>query len=58
MGKFKKVSSKYKRFGIVQVAEGQFNIYTPDEMEQPAGFRDVDHEAGTLKEAKDFIDSY
>lgn len=55
---FKKVSKRYKKFGIVQTAPNMFKVYTPDEMEQPAAVRQVEWEAGTEQEAKDFIDSY
>lgn len=58
MEKFKKVTTKYKGFGIVQTAENSFDIFTPEEMQQPAAFRYIEWEAGSLQEAKDFIDSY
>jgi hypothetical protein len=58
MEKFKKVTKRYKRFGIVQVSETEFIVYTPEEMEQPAAVRYKEWEAGSEQEAKDFIDSY
>src|SRR5512140_626153 len=34
--KTKRKSFKYKGFGIKENADSEFDIYTPDEMEQPA----------------------
>lgn len=48
----------YKRFRCVPTRFGIWNVFTPEEMEQPAGFRDVEMECGSVKECKDFIDSY
>jgi hypothetical protein len=49
---------RYKGFGIKEVNATTFNVYTKDEMEQPAAVRYIEWEAGTLQEARDFIDSY
>ncbi|MGG0794796.1 hypothetical protein ABE137_12420 [Brevibacillus laterosporus] len=47
----------YKGFKIKKV-ENDFVVYTADEWIYGEGFRYPEHEAGTLQEAKDFIDSY
>jgi hypothetical protein len=39
-------------------AEELYDLYTPDEMEQPSGFREVDMQLSTVEEAKVFIDNY
>ena len=38
--------------------EQLYQLFTPDEMEQPAGYRVVEMEIATVKEAKVFIDNY
>lgn len=53
----------YKGFKILeendQHSDGTvFNVYTKDEWSYGKGFRMVEWEAGTMQEAKDFIDSY
>ena len=35
-----------------------YQLFTPEEMEQPAGFRDVEWEAETIGFAKQWIDHY
>lgn len=35
-----------------------FSLYTPDEMEQPKGFRYPETEAQSIAEAKEFINNY
>lgn len=47
----------YKGFKIKEVENG-FNVYTKEEWNMPASMRVVEWVAGTLQEAKDFIDSY
>lgn len=54
---------KYKGWLIVSKADKETGLefyycYSPDELEQPACVRQWDWEAGSLQEAKDFIDSY
>ena len=50
---------KYKGWLIKWDTEQQlYLLYTPDEMEQPAGFREPETEAATIAEAKRFIDTY
>lgn len=56
--KFKKKVTTYKGFKIQQVSENEFNVYAKDEWEYGAGLRQIEWEAGTMQEAKDFIDSY
>lgn len=38
--------------------EGFWKLYTPSELEQPAGFRYSEAEFSTLEHAKQFIDHY
>lgn len=38
--------------------EQQFYLYTPDEMEEPKGFRYSETEAQSVAEAKEFIDNF
>lgn len=49
---------RYKKFGIKENKDGEFDIYTPDEMEQPAAFREVDITVSTEEQAKEWIDCY
>lgn len=35
-----------------------YDLYTPDEMEQPAGFREVDIQVGSIAAAKAHIDNF
>lgn len=45
--------------GFVIAVEGEtFHIFTKDEWSYGAGYRYEEHEAGSLQEAMDFIDSY
>jgi hypothetical protein len=39
-------------------AEQMFLLYTPDEMEQPKGFRQEEFECETKEMCKQFINSY
>lgn len=55
MAKAKVVS--YKSFKIKEVGD-EFHVFTKDEWAMPAALRVVEWEAGTMQEAKDFIDSY
>ena len=49
----------YKGWGIYwNKEEEMYDLYTPEEMEQPAGFRDVEIELGSIDYAKAFIDKY
>jgi len=38
--------------------EQLFDLFTPEELEQPAGFREVEMQLSTVAEAKVFIDNY
>lgn len=38
--------------------EMQYELYTPDELEQPRGFRDIEMELATVESCKQFIDNY
>jgi hypothetical protein len=38
--------------------EGMYYLYTPEEMEQPAGCRYHEQECETKKECKQFINNY
>ncbi|MCL2290856.1 MAG: hypothetical protein FWC34_09190 [Bacteroidetes bacterium] len=50
---------KYKGWAIVWNDEEQlFDLTTPDEMEQPAGFREVEAQFSNVADAKVFIDNY
>lgn len=49
---------RYKNWGISYGINGMYKIYTPDEMEQPAGFREPEAEFERLDDAKTFIDHY
>lgn len=53
----KKVKA-YKGFIIAQSKDGFFHIFTKEEWAFGNGCRYPEHEAGTIQEAKDFIDSY
>lgn len=53
----KKVDS-YKDFVIAQDAEKLFHIFSADEWAYGEGCRYPEHEASSIQEAKDFIDSY
>ena len=58
---FKKIvlKSNYKGWQIKWNKEDElYDLYTPDEMEQPAGFREVEMQLGSIAEAKVFIDNY
>jgi len=35
-----------------------YDLYTPDEIEQPAGYREVDIQLSTIEEAKSHIDNF
>ena len=49
----------YKGWGIYWNKEEQmYNLYTPDEMEKPAGYRDVEMQLGDIYTAKLWIDKY
>lgn len=48
----------YKGFKIEEANENTFNVYTADEWSMGKGFRYPEWEAGSLQEARDFIDSY
>lgn len=58
MSKFKKKVTTHKGFKIQQIAENTFNVFTPDEWGYGEGCRYPEWEAGTLEEAKQFIDCY
>lgn len=47
----------YKGFKIQETADG-FIIFTDEEWAFGKGYRYPEHEAGTLQEAKEFIDCY
>ena len=50
---------RYKRWLIQwEESDQMYLLYTPEEMEQPAGFRGSEMEASTIEEAKRFIDNY
>jgi hypothetical protein len=49
---------QYKGFVIAIDKEGFYQIFTKDEWSYGAGCRYPEHEAGTMKEAMEFIDSY
>jgi hypothetical protein len=38
--------------------EQMYILYTPEEMEQPSGYRYPEFECSTVEECKSFIDSY
>jgi hypothetical protein len=38
--------------------ENMYYLYTPDELEQPPGFRNHEFECGTKAGCKEFINSY
>ncbi|MDR1008054.1 MAG: hypothetical protein LBL65_05770 [Campylobacteraceae bacterium] len=38
--------------------EEMYFLFTPEQMEQPKGYRDVEWEIETIENAKAFIDSY
>jgi hypothetical protein len=49
---------KYKGFVIALKPDGYYDIYTKEEWSYGHGMRYPEHEAGTIQEARDFIDSY
>lgn len=49
---------QYKGFVIAQDKEGILHIFTKEEWSYGNGCRYPEHEAGTVQEAIDFIDSY
>lgn len=50
---------KYKRWLCEwNEAEQLYYLYTPEELEQPKGFRYSEYEAQSEKEAKEFISNY
>lgn len=52
-------SFRYKRwFCEWNEQEQLFYLYTPDEMEQPKGFRNSEAEVQSVIEAKEFINNY
>lgn len=52
-------SFKYKNWLCEWDEESQqFNLYTPDELEQPKGFRYVEMECSTIEQCKEFIRNY
>ncbi|GAB6010825.1 hypothetical protein [Viscerimonas tarda] len=36
----------------------EYNVYTPDELEQPKGYRQAEYECSTKEQCKQFIDGY
>ena len=54
----KKNIVRYKGFVIVQEEEHVFQLFTKDEYAYGKGYRTVKWETATLKEAKEFIDSF
>ncbi|WP_179125849.1 hypothetical protein [Rossellomorea marisflavi] len=49
---------RYNGFVIALKPCGHYDIYSQDEWDYGPGLRYPEHEAGTIQEAKDFIDSY
>lgn len=49
---------QYKNFIIALDKEGFYHIFTKEEWSYGKGYRYPEHEAGSLQEAIDFIDSY
>jgi len=50
---------KYKGWLIQWNDEAEmYQLFTPEEMEQPAGFREVEWESETIAFAKQWIDHY
>jgi hypothetical protein len=56
--KFKKVVTSYKGFKIQQIDTNMFLLFTKDEWSYGEGYRSAEWEAGTIEEAKQFIDCY
>jgi hypothetical protein len=56
--KFKKVVTTYKGFKIQQTDVNMFLLFTKDEWSNGEGYRYPEWEAGTIQEAKQFIDCY
>lgn len=52
------VLTRYKKFGIKLNKDGEYDIYTPEEMQQPAKFREIDFTVDSLEIAKQWIDCY
>lgn len=53
--------TQYKNFKIQEVkgdTQTEFHVYTNEEWSYGKGFRYAEWEAGTIEEAKEFIDSY
>lgn len=50
-------NTKYKGW-LIQWKKECFHLFTPDELEQPAGFRDPETECYSIEQAKQFIDNY
>lgn len=48
----------YKGFKIHEESATMFKVYTADEWAYGKGFRYPEWEAGTMQEAKEFIDCY
>jgi hypothetical protein len=51
-------TTKYKGFVIVQESDDTFQLYTVDEFGYGKCYRQAEWETSSLKEAKEFIDSY
>lgn len=52
-------SFKYKNwFCEWEKVEQEYHLYTPEEMEQPKGFREYESAVSTKGQAKKFIDNY
>jgi len=49
---------QYKNFVIALDNKGFYHIFTKEEWSYGNGYRYPEHEAGSLEEAIDFIDSY
>ena len=50
---------KYKCWAIVwNKSTQEYDLYTPTELEQPKGFREVEYSCATIADAQAFIDSY
>lgn len=48
----------YKGFKIQEVEPGLFFLFTAEEWAYGKGYRYPEHEAGSIEEAKEFIDCY
>jgi hypothetical protein len=55
--KMKKLK-QYKNFIIAEGEDNYLHIFTKDEWSMGKGYRYPEHEAGSMEEAIDFIDSY